>query len=73
MALSFYIIIKEIENMNAPCLNCVDRNPPCHDSCERYKDFRMILDDTKKAEQKFNYGRSVIIESSLRQTLKRIK
>ena len=26
--------------INPPCKDCPDRTPGCHDSCERYREFR---------------------------------
>jgi hypothetical protein len=57
--------------MNAPCYNCVDRKATCHDICEKYREFKGRMDDIKRSKKEFNYGRSVIIESCLRQTLVR--
>lgn len=59
--------------MFAPCYNCTKRNPPCHDTCEKYKEFKGELKEIKETEKLFNYGRSVVIESSLRQTLSKMK
>ena len=27
--------------VNAPCMNCPDRHEACHDSCKKYKDFKI--------------------------------
>ena len=59
--------------MNAPCYKCENRNPPCHDNCEKYKDFRKQVDTINANRRVFDYGRSVIIECSMRQQLSRMK
>ena len=38
----------------SPCLNCKDRTPTCHSSCELYLDFKTNLDtfNQHRAKQK---------------------
>lgn len=37
---------------DAPCKDCKDRHPACHDTCERYKAFKQpFLDATEKRLQ----------------------
>lgn len=35
--------------IESPCRGCGDREPYCHSSCKRYKDFRELI-DSKKAK-----------------------
>ena len=35
--------------MRPPCKNCPDRVLRCHSSCERYLEYRKIVDKVKKA------------------------
>lgn len=34
-------------NIDSPCRECEDREPYCHSSCERYREFRELLDSNK--------------------------
>lgn len=36
---------------NRPCLNCTDRKPGCHSTCERYKDFQKQHEEIKSKER----------------------
>lgn len=38
-------------NPGMPCKGCEDRQLHCHSSCERYKEYRAILDDNKNEKQ----------------------
>ena len=40
--------------MISPCMNCEDRNPPCHDSCPRYKEFKKENDTLKNAVKTYS-------------------
>ncbi len=35
----------------APCKDCEDRHPACHDKCERFADFRKEIDRIKEAKR----------------------
>ena len=37
--------------MNAPCRNCPDRNPGCHDQCERYQEYRAWAQEKNRTEK----------------------
>lgn len=37
--------------MYAPCKNCKDRHPACHDSCPKYKEFKKRIAEQKKKER----------------------
>ena len=34
------------------CLDCQDRQPGCHGTCERYREFRKKLDEEREAKAK---------------------
>ena len=36
-----------------PCKECVDRHTACHDSCERYKEWKQRLDELNKARKAY--------------------
>ncbi len=38
--------------MMAPCKDCPDRAPVCHDSCERYQAYRAERDRISEARQR---------------------
>lgn len=53
-----------IEGTTAPCYQCADRTNVCHDSCERYKEFRKKFDWLRDERNRQNIvtdycGRSV--------------
>lgn len=35
-----------------PCLNCEDRTIYCHDRCEKYQNYRKIIDKSKEDRAK---------------------
>ena len=38
---------------NAPCINCIERNPRCHPKCEKYLEYCKMLQaihETKRQE-----------------------
>lgn len=37
--------------MKAPCQNCPDRYPGCHDLCVKYKDYREELEEYRKKQR----------------------
>lgn len=39
--------------MKAPCINCEERYPACHDSCDRYKEWKKEIDRKRLARQDF--------------------
>ncbi len=47
--------------VKSPCLNCEDRFPACHDTCEKYKEYKAesMADKTArhKWEQAYKFGR----------------
>ena len=51
-------------NIYSPCKNCPDRYPACHDSCEKYIDYK-----AKRSEQ---YVYTVNKNSDYRKNLKRV-
>ena len=37
----------------APCKDCANRNPGCHDRCERYADWKERLNKLNKARKEY--------------------
>ena len=37
--------------MNAPCMNCSDREIGCHSHCDRYSEYRTVCDKIKAARE----------------------
>lgn len=33
--------------IESPCLECQERKPACHDSCERYRGYKAKVDEVK--------------------------
>ena len=38
---------------NCPCKDCQDRNPGCHDRCEKFREWRAKIDSRNEAERAF--------------------
>ena len=36
-----------------PCKDCTDRHTACHGSCDRYKEWKMRLDEVNKARLEY--------------------
>lgn len=36
-----------------PCKGCPDRRTPCHDTCERYKEWKQRLEELNKARREY--------------------
>jgi hypothetical protein len=37
----------------APCKDCINRNPGCHDKCEKYLTWKMKLNELNKARREY--------------------
>ena len=37
-----------------PCKDCKDRNPGCHDKCDRYKEWKMRLEKINKKRKEYD-------------------
>ena len=46
-------IIRKWGEGNAPCLNCNERVPGCHGSCERYQQFAAQRQSEREARSKY--------------------
>ena len=33
--------------IESPCMECQERKPACHDSCERYREYKAKVDEVK--------------------------
>ena len=42
-----------------PCKGCIERNPGCHDKCDKYKEWKKILDSANKARQEYNFKSAI--------------
>ena len=38
----------------SPCKDCKNRHPACHDSCERYNDWKQRLEKVNEERKKYN-------------------
>ena len=38
----------------SPCKDCTDRHTACHGSCDRYKEWKMRLDELNKAMREYD-------------------
>lgn len=36
-----------------PCKGCTDRYTACHDKCEKYKEWKKLVDDANKARKEY--------------------
>ena len=52
--------------MNAPCLECDKRYLGCHDSCEKYKEFRQAVEDFRRMRQKSRDITHALQQSAIR-------
>ena len=39
---------------NPPCKDCTDRHTACHGSCDRYKEWKLRLDEVNKRRKEYN-------------------
>lgn len=53
----------------SPCKGCADRHPACHDSCERYKEWKE-RDQAQKKQLKEASNRFSIIGSEARDKIR---
>ena len=37
-----------------PCKDCKERHPACHDSCDRYKEWKQRLEKVNEERKKYN-------------------
>jgi hypothetical protein len=40
-----------------PCKDCPERHIACHDTCERYKEWKRQIDEQKKAKKEYDLSR----------------
>jgi hypothetical protein len=40
-----------------PCKDCPERHTACHDTCERYKEWKQRIDEQKKAKKEYDRSR----------------
>lgn len=40
---------------DSPCYKCKDRKPGCHTSCEKYKYYKLHIEDYAKWQMKKDY------------------
>lgn len=38
----------------SPCKDCTDRHTACHGSCDRYKEWKLRLDELNKARREYD-------------------
>ena len=42
-----------------PCKDCSERYPGCHNKCDKYKEWKKILDSANKARQEYNFKAAI--------------
>ena len=42
-----------------PCKGCADRTPGCHDKCEKYKEWKKILESANKARKEYQFKAAI--------------
>lgn len=42
--------------LTAPCKECMDRTPGCHDKCQTFRGFRARLEEKRKYEKANEYN-----------------
>ena len=42
-----------------PCKGCNERFTACHDKCDKYKEWKKILDSANKARQEYNFKAAI--------------
>ena len=42
------------KNMNAPCYNCYERYIGCHDSCEKYREYKIKVGEINQEKIEYN-------------------
>lgn len=60
-------------NINSPCQTCTGRIIMCHDSCDKYKQYKATQEDVKTKRTNYMAERSVAVESVLRQSKHKIQ
>lgn len=55
----------------APCLNCPDRYPACHDHCDRYGEWKEIHERIREAAREQDQGDIVNYERDRHRKLKK--
>lgn len=51
---------------NSPCKNCSDRVVGCHDTCDKYKQFKQEVTQYREAKEKQRIGETLDINRSIR-------
>lgn len=53
--------------MNAPCYNCDEKYIGCHDSCEKYREYKINIVEINQAKREYNdfrlYKKGVIYKA----------
>ena len=57
----------------APCKDCPDRFPACHDSCPRFKEYREYIDARNKAKAEEHAIYETMMEGMARVKKRRTK
>ena len=50
-----------------PCAGCDDREIGCHAKCERYKDWRRVMDERREEEHRRQESKGTLSEHAIRQ------
>ena len=52
--------------MSTPCINCTERHPLCHDTCEKYKTYTLEQEERKAIIRKAKMKQSIIDDYQMR-------
>jgi hypothetical protein len=63
--------MNENKSLIPPCKECTGRVMMCHDTCDRYKQFKQNKENVKTARAEFLSERSIVVESANRQRKRR--
>lgn len=43
----------------SPCKDCTERHTACHDKCEKYKEWKKLVDDANKARKEYQFKAAI--------------
>ena len=56
----------------SPCKDCPDRHLACHDECDKYKEWKAYVDDTRRKQKQDHFSyRSSKTNKEMKRTRKR--
>lgn len=64
---------REMHNSGCPCKGCEDRDPGCHDKCERFQQWREKRNEIAEARRKYMESFNTMSDASKKYLAKRQK